>query len=69
VEGKMIGNLTLLFPATKHDPSKARLTERIGVLPAGVLITCRAKSGTLLRLNFDHAQVRESIYCLIGPTA
>jgi len=28
--------LALLFPATRHDPSKARVTDRIGTSPAGV---------------------------------
>ena len=27
---------TLLFPATKHEPSEARLTDLIGTSPAGV---------------------------------
>lgn len=29
--------LTLLFPATRSDPSAARVTVRIGTSPAGVL--------------------------------
>ena len=31
------GDNTLLFPATRQDPSEAIVTERIGTSPAGVL--------------------------------
>ena len=29
---------TLLLPATKHDPSDASVTDRIGTSPAGVCV-------------------------------
>lgn len=35
---------TLLFPATRHDPSNATLIERIGISPAGAYITHRHRS-------------------------
>lgn len=34
---------TLLFPATKQELSEARLTERIGMSPAGVWNGCEEK--------------------------
>ena len=34
---------TLLLPATKHDPSKATLTDRIGISPAGASVPSRIR--------------------------
>ena len=45
---------TLLFPATKHDPSEARLTDRMGTSPAGVL-----KQQILGQRKFKHHRTHE----------
>jgi len=66
-------NLTLLFPATRHKPSEARVTERIGTSAAGVFdLTRTVSSPSVNRGKRDLTSSCEQIlsdrsHCLMLP--
>jgi hypothetical protein len=60
---------TLLFPATKHEPSEARLTDRIGTSPAGALrrvSTFWALKTEMLTSSWEQ-RFSDKSHCLMHP--
>lgn len=58
--------MTLLLPATRQEPSEARLIERIGMSPAGVWMPNEVGYSNVVGANVP---VRGCICSLTGPTA
>lgn len=56
-----------MFPATRHEPSEARLIERIGVSPAGVYSAHIVSAE--LRFERDYIPIHEYKYSRIDPIA